>query len=82
MDRRPIKVRITGDISDPYTICITDANTGAKITNVLEVDIHVGRTPSDNIVTLTLFGAEIDLTGTLRPRLVDGELETSKVKLS
>lgn len=73
MNGKPIRVRITGDLSKPSSIDIVDADTGAKITNVLEVDIHASRVPGDCRVTLTLHGAELDVTGELR--ITEAELE-------
>lgn len=76
MPDKPIKLRITGDISDPRSIEITEADTGAKITNILEVDIHISPLEGST-VTLKLWGADIDVTGNLRPQVVDGKLLTS-----
>lgn len=80
MDGKPIRLRITGDVGNPRSIEITDVDTGAKVTNVLEVKITLSRTiPS--YVTLTLLGADIDLTGQVRPVVANGELVTSEAVL-
>lgn len=80
MGDNPLRLRITGDIHTPNTISIIDVATGKEVTNVLEVDIHIAR-PDESTVTLKLWGCELDLTGNVMPKMVDGELVTSEVEL-
>lgn len=59
--KKPLRIRITGDASDPKTLDVFDAATGEKITNVLAIDFHLERAPADCRVTLTVWGVELDL---------------------
>lgn len=59
----PIRVKITGDLSDPRSIEIVDEH-GAKVTNVLSFDIHASRVPSECSITLQLWGGvQLDVEG-------------------
>lgn len=56
---KPLRIRITGDASKPRSISVFEADTGAKLTNILAVDLHLSA--EDSRVTLTIWGAEIDV---------------------
>lgn len=59
--KNPLRIKITGDASDPKSLNVFDVTTGLKITNVLAIDFHLERVPSDCRVTLTVYGAEVEL---------------------
>jgi hypothetical protein len=57
---KPLRIRITGDASNPWGVDVHDASTGDRLTNVIAVDCHLERSPAECRVTLTIFGAEFD----------------------
>lgn len=62
-----MRVKITGDISKPATLRVVDADTDEPILNVIEVDIHLSTRAHENVVTLRLWGGEVNVVGDARP---------------
>jgi hypothetical protein len=58
---KPLRIKIKGTVTEPGALEIIDVATGEALTNVLSADIHLERSPADCHVTLTIWGAEIDI---------------------
>jgi hypothetical protein len=74
---KPLRIRVTGDIGKANDIQVQDADTGEQYTNVLEVTVDLSRA-AGNVIRLTVYGGEVDLTGTVQPVVKDGELVTTE----
>jgi hypothetical protein len=61
MSGKPLRVKITGDISKPATLKIVDADTGEPIPNVVEATIHLTLRSHENYVELRFWGGEVDV---------------------
>lgn len=80
MDGKPLRLRITGNIDEPRTIDVRDADTGEKLTNVIDAQITVSRVPSECSIMLHLFGGvELDVEGTVEVHRTGGDSYTLRV---
>lgn len=66
-----IRVRITGDLSNPRTIRFTDVATNRRIANVLAAHIIING--PESYISLDIFGDKIALEGDARVDSVAGK---------
>ena len=58
-----MRVKVVGDLSQPRTLQVFDAETGEILSGVIAVDIHLSMPPDDCHITLTMWQGEVAIEG-------------------
>lgn len=76
---KPLRVRIIGNLDDPHTLDVFNADTGEKLTNVIDAQVTLSRIPDECSIMLHLFGGvQIDVTGAAEVHSVGGVTRITK----